>query len=163
MGLWPGFPRAAHRLHPLQCAMNAVRFVSRLLSSAAAAAAAALATGCIDAPVGDCPEQGSNSPIDVYVNDVPAGVQASAFDVTAVGSKGDEPALEGSLGPGFVYFSGTGGDSQERYLVTVTYEREVLYRAEVGWGVSSCGFAANAQFGADAGAPQGASENDAGN
>jgi hypothetical protein len=80
-------------------------------------------------------------------------VPASAFTVTATGSGGDKPSLQGEVGHGggtvspVVAFSGT-GQTDESYQLTVTYDRATVSQSSVGWSVAGCGFVANFQFSA---------------
>jgi len=110
-----------------------------------AALVAPLLSGCVGA-TSDCNASSSASPIDIYINGTPASMGAGAFEVTAIGSKGDAPPLAATAAAsGIVIFSGTGGGS-ETYQVTVTYERSVIYEGTTGFSVSNCGYAVNVDF-----------------
>ena len=105
--------------------------------------AGALAGGCI--PVfPDCDPSATRSPIAVYIG-APAGIPASAFTATAIGSRGDRPSLQGPTGSGLVFFSGSGA-SDETYQVTVTYGSTVIFDGNVGWSVDGCGFVVNVDY-----------------
>ncbi len=108
---------------------------------AAALALGATVLGCNSpAPEGDCASPPpSTSPIIVYIDGTPSNVPASAFTVTAVGSKGDTPSLQGESELGGDDFQGT-GQTDETYVVTVIYQGTTIFEGNVGIGVNGCDF-----------------------
>jgi hypothetical protein len=104
--------------------------------------------GCSTPLPGDCatPEP-PTSPINIYIDGAPSNIPLTAFTVTATGSKGDTPSLQGVGGNDF---QGT-GQTDESYQVTVKYQGATLYQGTVTWSVAGCGFVVNAYFVQDGG------------